>query len=643
MDNKEMIEILLKKLEEKEQGIESNLNTYTSLLNELTDAYDSLEEIDINDYEEAYKTLREITDKYHINYFPSEITPDYIAMVKNDINNRIYGVKLTIKKVRYQSIDVKSLRRLFNSETILNAPIDTTAKSNLLARVIYSIKDYQLQNELLKQIMFSNYNVSKQKINSMKKQETTKRLAPKKGIIKDTGHKEYFKGITFDTKRLEILLANINGFLESNNYLIKDGYPTKVNEYFETIKDNPKHEYNLEDPKENLLLILKDMEYLKNASMDNETKFNYLTNALENYTIAKELYSEIEEEQRSIEENKAKITKLEQDNHETFEKITSIIKNYDAESETLTIEEKNLLNSVLGFLHQNDLSAEDDTTSLSSAEALCSASPRLSVDFCKKYDIESRVKSYYEDYLSAETFEDKEFVYSFLESLIQELESVEAMKVEDELEAKIDNTIGKTSDNVIMLYLYDQDNDITYMEDYIYNDALSISQIKRRDVEGINSLINRLKINSGENRAFFHKKSETVFGEHRHDTPMRRIRTTNNRLVYQPISPLDLGLPNNYQIYAILTWGIKQSEDDIYNNYVRTPRIQVPLNNLLTNISNDIASIKAKKLSKPEEDKQILEYVQNLKATQEKIYQDYYDRMEYFINNGHRQARRETR
>ena len=635
MDNKEMIEILIKKLEEKEQGIESNLNTYTNLLNELTDAYDSLEEIDINDYEETYNILRKIADKYHINYFPSEITPNYITSGKNDINNRIYRVKLTIKKVRYQSIDVKSLRRLFNSETVLSAPIDSTAKSNLLAKVIYSIKDFQLQNELLKQIMFSNYNVSKQKINSMKKQEPTKKLASKKNIIKDTGSKEYLKGITFDPKRLETLLVNIDSILESNNYLIKNGYPTKVNEYFETIKDNHRHEYTLEDPKENLLLILKDMEYLKNASMDNETKFNYLTNTIENYTIAKELYSEIEE-------NNAKITKLEHDHQKIFEKITSIIKNYDIESETLTIEEKNLLDSVLGFLKQNDLSAEDDTASLSSAEALCSTSPRLSVDFCKKYDIESRVKSYYEDYLNAETFEEKEFVYSFLESLIQELESVEAMKVEDELEAKTDNAIGKTSDNVIMLYLYDNDKNNTYMEDYIYNDTVTKSQIKLRDVEGINSLINRLKIDSGENRSFFHNKSESVLDGSHHATPMRRIRTTNNRLLYQPISPLDLGLPNNYQIYAILTWGIKQSEYDIYN-YVKTPRIQLPLNNLLISISNDIASIKAQKLSKQEEDKQISKYIQDLKASQEKIYQDYYDRMDYFINNGHKQARREGR
>ena len=400
MDNKQMIEILIKKIEEKEQGIESNLNTYNNLLNELTDAYDSLEEIDVNDYEETYNILRKIADKYHINYFPSEITPNYIESVKNDINNRIYRVKLTIKKVRYQSIDVKSLRRLFNLETILNAPIDSTAKSNLLAKVIYSIKDFQLQNELLKQIMFSNYNVSKQKINSMKKQEPTKKLASKKDIIKDTGSKEYLKGITFDPKRLETLLVNIDSILESNNYLIKNGYPTKVNEYFETIKDNPRHEYTLEDPKENLLLILKDMEYLKNTSMDNETKLNSLTNPIENYTIAKELYSEIEE-------NNVKITKLEHDHQEIFEKIASIIKNYDIESETLTIEEKNLLDSVLGFLKQNDLSAEDDTASLSSAEALCSTSPRLSVDFCKKYDIESRFKSYYEDYLNAETFEEK--------------------------------------------------------------------------------------------------------------------------------------------------------------------------------------------------------------------------------------------
>ena len=635
MDNKEMIEILIKKLEEKEQGIEANLNTYTNLLNELTDAYDSLEEMDINDYEETYNILRKIADKYHINYFPSEITPNYITSVKNDINNRIYRVKLTIKKVRYQSIDVKSLRRLFNSETVLSAPIDSTAKSNLLAKVIYSIKDFQLQNELLKQIMFSNYNVSKQKINSMKKQERTKKLASKKNIIKDTGPKEYLKGITFDPKRLETLLVNIDSILESNNYLIKNGYPTKVNEYFETIKDNPRHEYTLEDPKENLLLILKDMEYLKNASMDNETKFNYLTNTIENYTIAKELYSEIEE-------NNVKITKLEHDHQEIFEKIASIIKNYDIESETLTIEEKNLLDSVLGFLKQNDLSAEDDTASLSSAEALCSTSPRLSVDFCKKYDIESRVKSYYEDYLNAETFEEKEFVYSFLESLIQELESVEAMKVEDELEAKTDNMIGKTSDNVIMLYLYDNDKKNTYMEDYIYNDTVTKSQIKLRDVEGINSLINRLKIDSGENRSFFHNKSESVLDGSHHATPMRRIRTTNNRLLYQPISPLDLGLPNNYQIYAILTWGIKQSEYDIYN-YVKTPRIQLPLNNLLISISNDIASIKSQKLSKQEEDKQISKYIQDLKATQEKIYQDYYDRMECFINNGHKQARRGTR
>ena len=635
MDNKEMIEILIKKLEEKEQGIEANLNTYTNLLNELTDAYDSLEEMDINDYEETYNILRKIADKYHINYFPSEITPNYITSVKNDINNRIYRVKLTIKKVRYQSIDVKSLRRLFNSETVLSAPIDSTAKSNLLAKVIYSIKDFQLQNELLKQIMFSNYNVSKQKINSMKKQERTKKLASKKNIIKDTGPKEYLKGITFDPKRLETLLVNIDSILESNNYLIKNGYPTKVNEYFETIKDNPRHEYTLEDPKENLLLILKDMEYLKNTSMDNETKFNYLTNTIENYTIAKELYSEIEE-------NNVKITKLEHDHQEIFEKIASIIKNYDIESETLTIEEKNLLDSVLGFLKQNDLSAEDDTASLSSAEALCSTSPRLSVDFCKKYDIESRVKSYYEDYLNAETFEEKEFVYSFLESLIQELESVEAMKVEDELEAKTDNMIGKTSDNVIMLYLYDNDKKNTYMEDYIYNDTVTKSQIKLRDVEGINSLINRLKIDSGENRSFFHNKSESVLDGSHHATPMRRIRTTNNRLLYQPISPLDLGLPNNYQIYAILTWGIKQSEYDIYN-YVKTPRIQLPLNNLLISISNDIASIKSQKLSKQEEDKQISKYIQDLKATQEKIYQDYYDRMECFINNGHKQARRGTR
>lgn len=249
MDNKEMIEILIKKIEEKEQGIESNLNTYNNLLNELTDAYDSLEEIDINDYEETYNILRKIADKYHINYFPSEITLNYIESVKNDINNRIYRVKLTIKKVRYQSIDVKSLRRLFNLETILNAPIDSTAKSNLLAKVIYSIKDFQLQNELLKQIMFINYNVSKQKINSMKKKESTKKLASKKGIIKDTGSKEYLKGVTLDPKRLETLLVNIDSVLENNNYLIKNGYPTKVNEYFETIKDNPRHEYTLEDPR----------------------------------------------------------------------------------------------------------------------------------------------------------------------------------------------------------------------------------------------------------------------------------------------------------------------------------------------------------------------------------------------------------
>lgn len=637
MDNKEMIEILIKKLEEKEQGIESNLNTYNNLLNELTDAYDSLEEMDINDYEETYNILRKIADKYHINYFPSEITPNYIESVKNDINNRIYRVKLTIKKVRYQSIDVKSLRRLFNSETVLSAPIDTTAKSELLARAIYNIKDYKLQNKLLKQIMFNNYSVSKQKINGMKKPKIAK-----KNIIKDTGPKEYFKDITFDTKRLEMLLANIDGILDSSSDLTKNGYPVKVNEYFEIIKDKSKPEYNLEDPKDNLLLILKNMEYLKNASMDNETKFNFLTNALENYFTARELYDEIETKKRSIEENKAKITKLEQDNQETFEKITSIIKNYDAESETLTIEEKNLLNSVLDFLHQNDLSAEDDTTSLSNAEALCSASPRLSVDFCKKYDIESKVKSYYEDYLSAETLEEKEFVYSFLESLIQELESVEAMKVEDELEAKTDNMIGKTSDNVIMLYLYDNDSKNTYMEDYIYNDTVTKSQIKLRDIEGINSLINRLKIDSGENRSFFHKKSEAVLDGSHHATPMRRIRTTNNRLLYQPISPLDLGLPNNYQVYAILTWGIKQSEYDIYN-YVKTPRIQIPLNNLLISISSDIASIKSLKLSKQEEDKRISKYIQDLKANQEKIYQDYYDRMEFFINNGHKQARKGTR
>ena len=287
MDNKEMIEILIKKLEEKEQGIEANLNTYTNLLNELTDAYDSLEEIDINDYEETYNILRKIADKYHINYFPSEITPNYITSVKNDINNRIYHVKLTIKKVRYQSIDVKSLRRLFNSETVLSAPIDTTAKSELLARAIYNIKDYKLQNKLLKQIMFNNYSVSKQKINGMKKPEIAKNLAPKKNIIKDTSPKEYFKDITFDTKRLEMLLANIDGILDSSSDLTKNGYPVKVNEYFEIIKDKSKPEYNLEDPKDNLLLILKNMEYLKNASMDNETKFNFLTNALENYFTAR--------------------------------------------------------------------------------------------------------------------------------------------------------------------------------------------------------------------------------------------------------------------------------------------------------------------------------------------------------------------
>ena len=180
------------------------------------------------------------------------------------------------------------------------------------------------------------------------------------------------------------------------------------------------------------------------------------------------------------------------------------------------------------------------------------------------------------------------------------------------------------------------------MEDYIYNDTVTKSQIKLRDIEGINSLINRLKIDSGENRSFFHKKSEAVLDGSHHATPMRRIRTTNNRLLYQPISPLDLGLPNNYQVYAILTWGIKQSEYDIYN-YVKTPRIQIPLNNLLISISSDIASIKSLKLSKQEEDKRISKYIQDLKANQEKIYQDYYDRMEFFINNGHKQARKGTR
>ena len=51
-------------------------------------------------YNELLKnSLKDLSDKYHINYFPSEITPNYIESVKNDINNRIYRVKLTIKKV----------------------------------------------------------------------------------------------------------------------------------------------------------------------------------------------------------------------------------------------------------------------------------------------------------------------------------------------------------------------------------------------------------------------------------------------------------------------------------------------------------------------------------------------------------------
>ena len=78
-------------------------------------------------------------------------------------------------------------------------------------------------------------------------------------------------------------------------------------------------------------------------------------------------------------------------------------------------------------------------------------------------------------------------------------------------------------------------------------------------------------------------------------------------------------------------------------NYVKTPRIQIPLNNLLISISSDIASIKSLKLSKQEEDKRISKYIQDLKANQEKIYQDYYDRMDYFIKNGHKQARKGTR
>ena len=63
----------------------------------------------------------------------------------------------------------------------------------------------------------------------MKKQESTKKLASKKDIIKDTGSKEYLKVTTFDPKRLEMLLVNIDSILENNNYLIKNGYPTKVN------------------------------------------------------------------------------------------------------------------------------------------------------------------------------------------------------------------------------------------------------------------------------------------------------------------------------------------------------------------------------------------------------------------------------
>ena len=345
-----------------------------------------------------------------------------------------------------------------------------------------------------------------------------------------------------------------------------------------------------------------------------EFNFKILKSAIEYYKLNLQEYKNI-----TIENQKKE--KFDEENIDILSKVIDLVDIFNEINNGLSTNERNLLVTIQEFILANK-------TDVDTINSICANSNKINYQFYIEYNILSKIKQKYEEYLKQDNLATRTVYLQFFKNLLKNYEA--AIPKEEIVEEVEENTNEIVHKNPI-LYLCDENN-IPVFESYVEGD----NSTDYKDIHLMFKLMDKIALSSPN---FLIMDSDVLKNNSNvncYKSKARRIKAGTYRVAYINLkSIINQDLPEEFRhLYIVLNAGYKTGEFSIYE-YTNQRKVYSKFNELLDEIETEVTKIYKMPITKEEKNIRIKNYLNDLISSNNKIYLESKSRLleKYDISN----------
>lgn len=554
-----------------------------------------------------------------LKYPKKEINKNFIQELIDIVDYRINETNKGIERLRYHIADKQSIINLFDPETKqLKTNITSVDQYQKIVDFVQKNKNIDLlqKNLILQELIIQDLNALKMRdklnnkranIEQLKTTITKKLREGKKKQIETKPVKEKEVLIPELTDKQKRIIINAENIIKLHNNTIKEGFNEEIEEaYSLSIEFNEIYIEALSKNFDKLMLCIKFIyEYLNNFK---ENKNIDIINKIDYYINEYNIYKQ---EQKQIDLENKKIEDFEQENSDKFESIRRACKTFEKFIDSLTEQEKNILNSIREYL---------DKEEYESIDGACYGS-RINLSFYNELLLLKNISDFYDNYKSTDKYESKTEIFNNIEETLEQYTDLISNKALISDDSNTKSNVKQDSNN-ILIYLTLPDKNITCIEDFCNQCKTEISSGTNKIERAINLLSNK-----DRNQIFTISESVKKKGANTKslDDKVRRMRISDIRLLFADINAFgNMNINLEKDCYIVITGGPKLGNTDIYE-YVNSQAMRDLILDFYNLIKNEIDNIKKQNISEKEKDEKINKFINDLSEKSKKKYTSFID------------------
>ena len=346
----------------------------------------------------------------------------------------------------------------------------------------------------------------------------------------------------------------------------------------------------------NLDIVIAHIEKILS---DQPINFVKLKNAINNYHRISSSLKKIENE----------ILAFEQENEESFNEVKVVIDEYKRMVKSISESDLMAIASIDPFKRELDLefadnNDDDDEMYLRRLEEFVNNTGfTLGVNFYLKYKAALFVNKSYEDYLNAESLNDKKECFAFLELALEEYINLKLLEEKQKIGDSVDFNSYGAGNKLMFLMLEDGTNPIA--------EYISKQNFNENDFIELDRALNDLRVKDFQQLFAMDAKIRTKC---KYEKKSRRHRYNDIRVVYIRLNNIvDFEIPDNKVYYLVYTAGIKHSEKDLFN-FATSQHVQDAITEFGMNLNNAMKEIDSMNISEEEKKARKMAYLEEFVA-----------------------------